>query len=273
MAPRGKNMSATLSSLFVFYQFSTGRRLFAMQELQKAAQIQGLPALAVFCTTAIDHDRTTRILEARWAGRKTGAHYAPITKNIDGQIDTALTALHDGLDNEAKNSSPQDPLAARAEIARSLLFPKGVAAITSLNYVDELTEVERILHTAKSPEWAPVLRDLGLQRRLDRLETLESLYRTAIADAGDQIAFGEVKSARQRGQSLMLQAIAIILGHCPSDSESDIEKRSQLLAPILRQNEAIREDLRARRPVSDIDPDTGEPEIPPTPTQDAPASP
>ena len=260
-------MSAVLASLFVFYQFSTGRRLFAMQELQKLAQIEGLTAISSVCTLAIEHDRATRVIEARWAARKTGAHYAPITKNIDGQVDTALTALHDGLDNEAQNSAPHDPLAAQAEMVRSILFPKGVAAITSLNYVDELTEVDRILRTAKSADWAPVIRDLGLQRRIDRLEALESQYRAAIADPGDQVVFSDVKAARNQGQSFMLQAIALILGQYPSDSENDVAQRTKLVAPIIRQNEAIREDLRARRPVSDINPDTGEPETPPVDPQ------
>ncbi|HRI71292.1 MAG TPA: hypothetical protein PK156_43965, partial [Polyangium sp.] len=119
----------------------------------------------------------------------------------------------------------------------------------------------------KSADWAPFLRDLGLQRRIDRLEALESQYRAAIADPGDQVVFSDVKAARSQGQSFMLQAIALILGQYPSDSENDIAQRTKLLAPIIRQNEAIREDLRARRPVSDINPDTGEPETPPVDPQ------
>ena len=126
--------------------------------------------------------------------------------------------------------------------------------------MDELTEVERILHTCKSADWAPVIAHLGLQRRVDRIVALESQYRAAIADPGDKIAFGEVKAARQQGQGLMLQAVAMILGLYPSDSESDLAHRTKLLAPILRQQDAIRDDLRARRPITDVNPETGEPE-------------
>ncbi len=58
----------------------------------------------------------------------------------------------------------------------------------------------------------------------------------------------------------MLQAVAIILGKYPSDNDADLAARGKLLAPIFRQNDAIRDYLRARRPVVDINPDTGEPE-------------
>ena len=37
-----------------------------------------------------------------------------------------------------------------------------------------------------------------------------------------------------------------------------MKARSALLAPILKQNEAIRTYLRARRGVEDVDPETGE---------------
>jgi hypothetical protein len=58
----------------------------------------------------------------------------------------------------------------------------------------------------------------------------------------------------------MLQAVAIILGKYPSDNDADLAARGKLLAPIFRQNDAIRDYLRARRPIVDINPETGEPE-------------
>src|SRR5262245_29797803 len=108
-------MPAMLASLLTLYTFSTGRRLFAMHEVSKRAVGEGLTALANHCDVAIEHDRTTRMLEARWSGRKTGVQYSPLAKEIDISIDTALSALHDGLELEAKNSAPDDPLGERAE--------------------------------------------------------------------------------------------------------------------------------------------------------------
>lgn len=256
-------MPTFLASLLTFYAFSTGRRLFALQEVKKLAVADGFTILASHCDIAIEHDLATRVTEARWAGRKTGAQYSPLAKQLDVSIDTAISALHDGLESEAKNSAPDDPLGQQAETLRQTLYPNGVAGVTALNYIDELAEVERILRTVKSAEWAPVITTLGLSRRVARIETLEPQYRSAVADPANTLAFVEVKAARSRGQSLMLQAVAIILGKYPSDSDADLAARGKLLAPILRQNDAIRDYLRARRPVVDINPDTGEPEATP----------
>lgn len=253
-------MPTHLASLLAFYVFSTGRRLFALQEVKKLAVADTFTSLTSHCDLAIEHDLATRVTEARWAGRKTGAQYSPLARQIDISIDTAVSALHDGLELEAKNSAPDDPLGQQAETLRQTLFPNGVAGVTALNYVDELAEVERILRTVKSAEWAPVISTLGLSRRVARIETLEPQYRSAVADPANTLAFIEVKAARARGQSLMLQAVAIILGKYSSDNETDLAARGKLLAPIFRQNDAIRDYLRARRPVVDINPDTGQPE-------------
>ena len=256
-------MPAQLASLLTFYAFSSGRRLFALQEIKKLAVADTFPILANHCDVAIEHDLATRVTEARWAGRKTGAQYSPLAKQIDISMDTALSALHNGLESEANNSAPDDQLGQQAETLRQTLYPNGIAGVTRLNYIDELAEVERILHTVKSPEWAPVITTLGLSRRVARIETLAPQYRSAVADPANTLAFIEVKTARAHGQSLMLQAVAIVLGKYPSDNDADLAARAKLLAPIFRQNDAIRDYLRARRPVVDINPDTGEPEASP----------
>lgn len=266
-------MLAALSALFTFYVFSTGRRLFALQEVKKLATADGFTVLVTHCEVAIEFDQGTRALEARWSGRKVGVQYSPLAKQIDVFVDTALSALHDGLELEANNSAPDDPLAQDAETLRQTLYPTGVAAITSLNYVDELAEVDRILNTVKSPEWAPVITTLGLDRRVARLAALEPQYRSAVADPANKLDFAEVRNARIHGQSLLLQTVAIVLGKYPSDSETDIAARTRLLAPIFRQNDAIREYLRSRRALVDVDPETGEVVVVPDTTPDTETKP
>ena len=50
----------------------------------------------------------------------------------------------------------------------------------------------------------------------------------------------------------------MISGRHPSDSPEDLAGCAALLDPILKQNEAIREYLRTRRAVPDVNPETGE---------------
>lgn len=259
-------MDVALASLLNFYAFSTGRRLLAMQQVQKAALTAGFTALVDHCSTAIAHDRATRDLEARWAGQKGAPQFSPEAKQIDILVDAALGALRDGIDVQARVSAPDDPLGAVAVHLGQELFPKGVAAITTLPYVDELGELDRILRRLQDQASTKTVNDLGLTRHVARLVTLEKQYRNAIEGPGDKVAFSAVKDARSTGQSLMLQAVALILGKHPSDDAADRAARTTLLGPVLKQNEAIREYLRTRRAVEDIDPDTGEVEPSPAPT-------
>jgi hypothetical protein len=253
-------MDVALASLLNFYAFSTGRRLLAMQQVQKAALTAGFTALVDHCSVAIAHDRATRDLEARWAGQKGAPQFSPDAKQIDILVDAALGALRDGIDAQARISAPDDPLGAVASNLVGELFPKGVAAITTLPYVEELGELDRILRRLQDQATTKTVKELGLTRHVARLVALEKQYRSAIEGTGDKIAFGAVKDARAKGQH-------------PSDQAPDQAARTTLLGPVLKQNEAIREYLRTRRAVEDIDPDTGEVEPSPAPAAPPAATP
>ena len=252
-------MDTTLSALLTFYSFSTGRRMFALLQVSKEATIAGHAALAAHCDTAIAHDKTVRDLEAHWLGQSSGSPFSPEAKQIDILVDSALGALRDGVDSAARASAPDDPLGEAALQLGKELFPTGLADIVKLPFVEELGQVARILDTLSSQTWAQKVQDLGLGRHVVYLTGLEKKYRVAV-EGGTKLSFDDVKAARAKGQSLMLEAVAMILGLYPSDSAADQAGRAKLLGPILKQNEAIREYLRARRAVEDVNPETGAPE-------------
>lgn len=250
-------MDATLSALLRFYVFSTGRRLFALTEVQKLALDSGHAALGTHCAAAIAHDRDTLQKEALWSNDKSASQYAPEAKQIDIVMDVALGALRDSLEADGRDAAPGDVLGEAATKLLYVLFPQGLAAVTNAPFVDQLAEVQRIIACLQSAECASVVSDLGLGRRLARLVELEKRYALAIAQTTKTISFAEVKDARTKGQQLMLQAVAMILGLYPSESDTDTAARAKLLGPVLRQNELIRAYMRSRRTVDDVDPDTG----------------
>ncbi|MEO7330233.1 MAG: hypothetical protein ABI193_16780 [Minicystis sp.] len=258
-------MDVSLALLLNLYAFSTGRRLFALQKTKEAAMAAGLGPLALHCDQGIAYDEGTRDLEARWAGDKDASLYAPEARPVDIQVDMALSALRDAINAEARDSDAGDGLAAAAQKLEALAFPEGLAAVVKSVYVDELSEVQRIIALLQSPDWAPLLPKLGLLRRLMRLVELEKKYAAVIALPAKTTSYDEVKAARAQGQTLMLQAVAMILGLYPSESDADVAGRRVLLDPILKQNEAIRVYLRERRNVEDVNPATGEVEKQATP--------
>ncbi|MRG93551.1 DUF6261 family protein [Polyangium spumosum] len=250
-------MTPLLASLLTFYTFSTGRRLFALYQVRKLALVAGHSDVVLHVDEAITHDKDTRALEAKWAGRKLTT-YSPEARQLDIYVDAAITAFRDGAEAQIRASAPDDPLAEAAQKMLTVLLPKGAGGVTSLPFVEELAEVNRILDRVAQPDYNTLVTELGLTRQVARLKNLEAQYRAAIEGPGGVLTFAHVKDARAKGQSLMLQAVALILGKYPSDNEADVKARGALLEPILVQNEAIRKYLRERKPIEDVNPETGE---------------
>jgi hypothetical protein len=63
-----------------------------------------------------------------------------------------------------------------------------------------------------------------------------------------------------RRPGLLLEAVAIILGKHHKRTSEGTAQRLSLLGPILKQDEAIRQYMRVRRAVADVNPETGEDE-------------
>lgn len=249
-------MDSTLAAIFDLYTLSTGRRLFALQQTQARAEEHGHPKLKEHCALAIEHDQGTRDLEVRWTRAASAVKSTPALQRIDIRVDRTLTAIRDTAMAQAEGAEPGDDIGAIAERLVSILFPTGVQAITSLPYVEELSAVDKIVIELKGPS-AGLVEDLGLKRLTTRLSKLAVAYRAALeATPEPEIEFGKVRAARAWGQELVLEAVALIVGK--HYTATDAAVRAALLEPILRQNEAVRGYLRARRQVQDVDPKTGE---------------
>jgi len=255
-------MDSSLDTLITLYSFSTGRRLFAFRQLLTLTQspTYSFPALETHLTAALAHDAQTRDLERRYAISPAPSSPSGVTeaKRVDILVDRTLSSIRDTAVAQATGADEGDPIIALSENFVRTVFPQGVNDLTSLGFVDELAAVDNIL-TAFTTDLAPSVAELGLTRLAKRLAKLAVEYRAAL-DAPDPaiVRFGEIRAARAQGQRHLLQAAALIIGKHWSDTPDDVTARAALLAPILKQNDAIRHSLRTHRPVEDIDPVTGE---------------
>ncbi len=254
-------MDSSLSTLLPLYSFSTGRRLFAFRQLLTLTQSPAhpFPTLETHLTTAIAHDNVTRDLERRYATTPAPApNGISEAKRVDILVDRTLSAIRDAAAAQATGADPGDPIIATSEKFIRTIFPKGVNDMTSLGFIDELAAVEGIVKAFQG-ELAPIVAELGLTRLAKRLTKLAGEYH-AVLNAPDPevVRFGEIRAARAQGQQHLLQAVAQILGKHWRDTPEDVSARAALMAPILKQNEAIRQSLRTHRAVEDIDPVTGE---------------
>lgn len=264
-------MEAPLSAFFDFYQFPTGRRLFALAQVMKRAAARKLPDVAKHCNAALAHDRNCLDLERRWAGIAAEARgKGPVvatpsasasTLKLDALVDRTLTAIRDQAQNQTLGAAPDDPIFGMVGSFLKEIFPSNVQDVTGLPFVEELAAVENIVDKLTGKALAPAVKELGLERLVNRLVGLTDQYRAALqAPAPETLAFGQVRAARAEGQDLLLQTVAIVLGKFFRNTPEDAEARAELLGPILEQQRAIAAALKGRRAVEDVNPETGEPD-------------
>lgn len=253
-------MDASLESLFNLYVSTTGRRLFAHRQVRAIAQKQGFTELVKHCDIAIAHDLGARKVERRWESEPSPAATAsnPTAQRIDNLIDGILGAIRDTAVAQTRGTQADDPIHGEVNAFVTRLFPVNVHAVTSLPYVEELAAVDDILKLLKG-ELAPAVKEFGLGRLVKRLADLAGQYREALESPPPSvIQWGHVRAARNEGHGLLLETVSIIIGKHHKRTPEGTTARQALLAPVLKQNDEIGQHLRARRTVTDVNPETGE---------------
>lgn len=236
---------------------SSGRRTLALRKMRRHAQSLAFDRLVTHIDACLDYEAHTRELDSRWRTRQLVPPGSE-TKPIDGLVDRTIAAIRDGAVAQAQGALPDDPIIAKVDAFLGAIFPHGVPAITNLPHADELAAVEDILGMLQG-ELAPLVVELGLTRLVERLARLARDFRAALVKSQDILRFDTVREARARGQSNLIEAVALILGrYYRMDDPEHAAARALLLGPVIEQQEAVRAYARARRPVEDVDPDTGE---------------
>jgi hypothetical protein len=251
-------METTLKDLLKLAPSTPGRRILALRKMREVALTLNVPRIVELADVAIAHDMETRGLDMRWLGvRNTRSPHAAHMPAIEALADQLLTGLRDGARLHALGADGTTLVEVDHFIQE--VFPAGVFAVTSLPYVEESAEIERILGILQGPLALQVAR-FGLIRLVERLAAVSVQYREALHLA-DKLDFATVRAARDQGQLYFLQIVAMILGTFPLETPEHVDARRRLMAPILEQDAAVRAYRRGRRTVPDMDPDTGEVDV------------
>jgi hypothetical protein len=256
--------AAELGSLIRLNVFTTGRRAFALRQVKLIAQKQGFAELEAHCDAALKHEELTRGIELRWTGQPVTPNNNPAVRHIDALVDRTLGAIRDQAVTQTIGAPPDDPIHQNVELFLRRVFPLGVHAVSTLPYIDELEAADQIAKLLRG-ELSALVRELGLAQLTERLADLVAQYREALEATPESVMdWGKVRAVQAEGQGMLLEAVCIILGKHRGRTPQGTASRAVLLGPILKQNEAISQYVRLRRPVVDVDPETGleEPSIP-----------
>ena len=238
---------------------STGRRLFVLELMRLAAQeMGGHEDFMARIDEAAAHDEQTRELEHQWGGVRNGNFDTRVLKPLDRRLDHIISAVRDGAEVQRQGAAPHEPIHAAVDAFLEAALPEGVFAVTSLPYVDQLSETEKLIGMLRGP-LADQVAELGLERQVSRLEEIVPEYRAGLYGTGEQaIEFAPVRAARRRGHRYLLELVAMVIGrHNRADDPVHQAARAQLLTPLAKQRDAARA-LRKRRAASGADPVTGE---------------
>ncbi|MBH24281.1 MAG: hypothetical protein CMH57_07510 [Myxococcales bacterium] len=254
------------------YQFTPGRRIFALTKIRDKAREEDWGALVELASEAIEHDQKALHLHRRWQTLKVKAkkttHPQPEsdqrgTREIDADLDSTLGGWHQALQGLLRSSRLPAELRVSAQTLKDELFPSGVKAITQQPYIDAIASVKSIVAQANDqlPDGVPLkshVDRLGYGHFIQAIDALSDELDAVIkADSPDpDVVYKDVTSANSVGQELMLEVMAEII----AQTRKEQARRGRFLAPILDQNQAIAELHMARHTVVDVNPTTGEPE-------------
>lgn len=241
--------------LINLYIATPGRRVYALREVKRRAQGRGLGELVARIDRALAHEARTAELEGLWSAGQTGKR--PVPRDFDPRIDRTLLIIEQMLIACGEDLDPE--IARYAAELASQLFPQSVTEHIRLPFIDQLQANENVLTVLEAPERREWVDRLGLRIYTRRLRALNDGFRQALLarDAEPAVKFDDVRAARDKAQANYV-AIAARIGGMYCDDE-DAELRTELLAPIMEQNEELRIWRRRRRRPVDIDADTGEP--------------
>lgn len=249
-------MVVHVSSLFRLYQFPLSRCLFALRAVGHAAQAQGLAPVAELATRSATEVQANLDMELRYRSGRN-AQYPVEATTLDNLVDHGVAGIASYVDLQARMYQGT-PRADAAERMRQALLPEGIAAITMLPYAAQHEQVNLLLERAAAPELQEHVAALPeLTSLLARLRELNEAYGAALRQVESAPNSEQMRAARLRGQDLLAEVMALIIGNHATQPGADPSARDRLLEPILRQNAAIGAARRRRRAPVDIDPDTG----------------
>ncbi len=244
---------------FSGYQLSTGRRIFIHREIRDIASHYDIPDFVAHIESAIAFDLEVHALENAWRIGSAGPKEYP--REVDAPIDRTLSSIATILQQASTLFSVDDAVPRQAQKLYQVLFPKGVKSVTNIGHVDQLLENERILAALAEPRWSELIATLGLELYRQKLEHLNRRFSMTLKEfqrLAEAPSFDTIRIQRIRGQDRLCITVAKIFAAFPGESKEEVETRARFLEPWYQQNERVSYHMRRKRPVPEVDPETGQ---------------
>lgn len=248
---------AELTDFIKLSRLPTGRLIHCLRETHERSEQMRLDDVTAACERAIEHAVATQKLEREYAKRKRKGRATPEALKLDPILDSQVRMFRDVLQIHLKSLHEGEPLHERTSKMLAHLFPRGVAAITNLPYVEQHIACEDLVREAA--EFRDVLEALSLKRPLEAIAETTARYGDALHKNSVSPDFAAVRAHRAKGLVLLAEVIAIAVGRFHGPSAGELSARRFLLGGVLEQYEAHRRLVDRGKGSDHVDPDTGAP--------------
>ena len=263
--------SAAIEDWISLRRMPPGRRGWCFHAVAAELDRLGAAELAALARDGEAAEEALVALTLRFKGGQATADPTVWPREVvtqDALVDRKVSGLHDlfrtlgGL----LSATPE------AEAWQALLlaaFPAGAAYYTNVPYIEEAARIRALLAELRAERWAPLTGSSVVAAAIGELEAAFTPYAAAIARFVDQdrVAWDEIKALDLANHRRLAHFVARVHATYAADEAT----RASLLAPIARQDQEVYALQRARRRVSDVDPQSGLP-LDPEPPGDTPES-
>lgn len=249
-----------LSQFLSLNNLPTGRRLFAHRKVLERADKSTMKDVVAHVKKSIKHDEETLQVELDRRGAPVARFSADATR-LDVLLDRSITGLDSFFESWIRIYGVDEGEGADAAKVRKTVFPTGVGDITSLPYIQEDAAVAAILERMDEASIQKCLDRLpGADKLIAKIAAIHADYHKALQKEDDAPSKETMRKMQYQGQQYVYGTAILILGYYVRTG--DAETTTHVMDPIRRQVQDLREARRRRRPVVDVDPDTGEPDLP-----------
>lgn len=257
----------SVRDLITMYEHTPGSLLFGLKGVRAAAAKRDLPQIVQACDKATKAAQEYYNVNAAWERTKN----QPKSKGegdavaLDPLVDRGVTGLQDAAYIPVRSLPKEHPLAIAGRAFLQNGLPNGAEAITKLAHPEELVAVQQLISRCDDPkDLRPHVQTLGLSPFVENLRELSVRFEVALRrPAQGETTWDKVKATSFEAQECMVELVAKIIGTFHLRTPEHIEARTDLLFPIIEQDDRIAEARKQRRPVIDVDPVTGDPVVTP----------
>jgi len=259
------------------YEHTPGSLLFGLKGARAAAVELDVPEIAAACDKATKAAQEFYNVNAAWERTKN----QPKSKGegeavaLDPLVDRGVTGLQDAASVPVRSLPKEHPLAVAGRAFLKNALPNGAEGITKLPHAEELVAVQQLIKRCDDPnDLRPQVQSLSLSPLVENLRGLAVRFEAALRQpARGETSWDKLKATGFEAQECMLELVAKITGTFNLRTPEHIDARTKLLFPIIEQDDRIADSRKQRKPVTDVDPNTGEPVVTPPADPTDPANP